>query len=63
VVYVTILGEGEEKDKDWKVEMGSNFTVTDVKAGTTTTFDISKFDYIHNSLLKIHLGSQGVETI
>jgi propionyl-CoA carboxylase alpha chain len=64
VVYVTILGEGEEKDKDWKVEMGhSDFTVTDIADGKTYSFNINKFDYIHNSLLKMDLGSRGVETI
>ncbi len=64
VVYVTILGEGEEKDKDWKVEMGTtNFTVTDINDGKNYSFNINKFDYIHNSLLKMDFGSQVVETI
>ncbi len=61
---MTILGQGEEKDKDWKVEMGhSDFKVTDIADGKTYSFNINKFDYIHNSLLKMDLGSRGVETI
>ena len=64
VVYVTVLGEKDQKDKDWKVEMGAtNYTVTDINDGKTYLFNINKFDYIHNSLLKMDLGPQGVETI
>lgn len=34
VVYVTILGEGSDGDKDWKVEMSQGeFTVTSIADG------------------------------
>lgn len=34
VVYLTILGKGDESDRDWKVESGDNsFTVTDLSNG------------------------------
>ena len=41
----------------------SDFTVTDIADGKIYYFNINKFDYIHNSLLKMDLGSRGVETI
>jgi hypothetical protein len=58
VVYVTILGKGEEADKDWKVECGKDsFHVTDVASGETTDHQVSDFEFEHNSLIKLGLGA------
>ena len=44
--------------------MGSqNFTVTDLATQKSNTFSIKKFDYIHNSLIKMDMGQNGVETL
>lgn len=59
VVYVTILGKGDEADKDWKVECGkSSFIVTDVASGAVTEHQVTDFVYEHNSLIKLGLGAE-----
>jgi hypothetical protein len=56
VVYLTILGKGDESDRDWKVESGDNsFTVTDLANGNKSTHKINSFTYEHNSLIKLSL--------
>lgn len=64
VVFVTILGQGDLPDKDWKVESGkTSFTVTDVASGATSEHKISSFDFEHNSLIKLDLGDDKKETL
>lgn len=59
VVYVTILGKGEEADKDLKVECAKNsFHVTDVASGQMTEHQVSDFVFEHNSLIKLGLGAK-----
>jgi hypothetical protein len=63
VIYLTILGKGDEPDRDWKVESGeNNFTVTDIANGNQTTHKINSFTYEHNSLIKVGLEKR-TETI
>lgn len=58
IVYVTVLGKGDEKDRDWKVEVNNNtYTVTDLANRKTSKHDLSSFSYVHNSLLKLGLKS------
>ena len=63
VVYVTIIGKGEEVDRDWKVEAnGDSYTVTDVASGKSVSLDLRNFHFEHNSLIKLDL-AQGSETL
>jgi acetyl/propionyl-CoA carboxylase alpha subunit len=57
VVYVTILGKGDDADKDFKVECADKFKVTDVASGQMTEHRVSAFDFEHNSLIKLGLGA------
>ena len=62
VVYVTVVGQtAEESDHDWRVEKTgeSSFKVTDLTSNETTEVDMSKFDYEHNSLIKMQGGQIG----
>lgn len=59
VVYITILGKGDEADRDWKVDCGKDsFTVTDMGSGATFEHRISNFDFEHNSLIKLDMGAE-----
>ena len=68
VVYVTVLGKGEEsEDHDWKVERladnaKESFLVTDLATGKTQEIDMSSFAFEHNSLIKMD-SSEGHKTL
>lgn len=63
VVYCTILGKGEDLDRDWKVEQTqTGFTVTDMLSGKSTSHKVSDFSFEHNSLIKMQL-AHGKETL
>lgn len=54
-MYVTIVGKGDDADKDFKVEQSGDgsFSVTDMETGTSTSINVGDIDYSHNSLLKM----------
>ena len=56
VVYATILGVGQDPDRDWRVELTEEgFTVTDLLNGKTSLHKVNDFSFEHNSLIKMHL--------
>lgn len=63
VIYLTIIGKGDEHDRDWKVESTQDgLTVTDLASGASTNHKINSFTYEHNSLIKMNLDDK-TETI
>ena len=59
VFYVTIIGQGEEADQDWKVESSKGeFTVTNLGNGDVSTLSVDGCSFEHNSLLKMDTGSE-----
>ena len=55
---MTIFGQGDAKDRDWKVEVdNSTFTITDLSTGKSSVHTLNNFSFIHNSLLRLGLGS------
>jgi len=60
VIYVTVVGQAEEADHDWKVEKSatdsSKFTVTDMATNESSEMELSNFDFSHNSLIKMKAG-------
>jgi hypothetical protein len=63
VVYVTVVGQGEEPDRDWRVELaGDSYTVTDVESGKSTTHRVNSYEFEHNSLIKLNIENRGSET-
>lgn len=63
VVYVTVVGQGEEPDRDWRVELaGDSYTVTDVESGKSTTHRVNSYAFEHNSLIKLNIENRGNET-
>ena len=55
---MTIFGQGDAKDRDWKVEVdNSTFTITDLSTGKSSVHTLYNFSFIHNSLLRLGLGS------
>lgn len=64
VVYITILGKGEEADRDWKVEHNSDsYVITDMASGNSSEHKINAFLFEHNSLIKMDLQTQGSQTL
>lgn len=56
VMYVTIIGKGEEEDMDWKVEAsdcGNKYTMTDMASGESHVVALDSFNFEHNSLVKM----------
>jgi len=63
VVYMTVIGKGDNEDRDWKIELGANsYTVTDMASGNSSVLKMDNFEFEHNSLIKMDL-EQGKETI
>ena len=64
VVYVKVMGKGEEKDHDWKVErlLDNKFEVTDLASEKSQEIDMSSFDFEHNCLIKMN-SSEGHKTL
>ena len=56
VVYLTVLGKGEEsEDHDWKVEglEKGHYQVTDLASGESQDINLSSCELEHNSLIKM----------
>lgn len=64
-MYATIIGKGDEADRDWKVEAHENdsYTVTDMATGNSVQIQMNNFDFEHNSLIKMDLAGNERETI
>lgn len=51
---MTVLGKGDDSDRDWKVESaGDNYHVTDMGTGETSSISMNNFEFEHNSLIKM----------
>lgn len=59
VLFVTIAGQGKNKDSDWKVESTDDHTYTVTNLTTNDAPQIVKMDnftFEHNSLIELHSG-------
>lgn len=58
-VYVTIVGKGEDSDRDWKVSQLSadQFEITCMETNKSTKVNMSGFNFEHNSLIEMTVGS------
>ena len=55
---MTIVGKGEESDRDWKVERNDDhFTVTDIATGNETQINLNNFEFGHNSLIRMDINN------
>lgn len=62
-MYVTVVGQGENPNKDWRVELAKDsYTITDIEANSTTTHTVDSFNFEHNSLIKMNIVGQENET-
>lgn len=68
VIYVSIVGKGEEKDRDVKVERidvatQTIFKVTDLESGASEEFTMADIDFEHNALLRLTEADNSKTTI
>jgi len=65
ILYVTIIGKGEEEDHDWRVESdGVTLKVTDLGSENEEyTYQMNDFDFTHNSLIKMDIEGQSDHTL
>lgn len=63
VVYVTVVGQGDAPDRDWRVELvGDAYKVTDMESGQSSSHKINSYAFEHNSLIKLDVEGRENET-